>query len=72
MRYCSSDLPYPVVHALTIVGTTLAIHGLLGLVFTPEMGPVRVTPSLRIAGGVAFVAGTALVAWGLGALDDRL
>jgi len=65
MTVGSAGLPYAAAHALTILGTTIAVYGALGIALSPVIGPIPGVTFSRVVGAAVFVAGTALTVWGL-------
>jgi len=61
----SNGVPYAGAHALTILGTTIAVYGALGIALSPVIGPIPGVTFSRIVGGAVFLAGTSLAVWGL-------
>ncbi|GAA0676973.1 hypothetical protein ACFQDG_05250 [Natronoarchaeum mannanilyticum] len=65
MTVGSAGLPYAAVHALTILGTTVAVYGALGIALSPVIGPIPGVTFSRVVGAVVFVLGASLTVWGL-------
>jgi len=61
----TARIPYAAVHGLTILGTTIAVYGALGIALSPVIGPIPGVTFSRAVGAAVFVAGTALAVWGL-------
>lgn len=61
----STGVPYAAVHAITILGTTIAVYGALGIALSPVIGPVPGVAFSRAVGAVVFVLGASLAGWGL-------
>lgn len=61
----SADVPYAAVHALTVLGTTIAVYGALGIALSPVIGPIPGVTFSQTIGAAVFVAGAALTGWGL-------
>lgn len=60
-----TGVPYAAVHALTILGTTIAVYGALGIALSPVIGPIPGVAFSRAVGAAVFVLGVSLTGWGL-------
>lgn len=61
----SNDVPYALVHATAILGTTIAVYGALGIALSPIIGPIPGVTFSRVVGGLVFAFGVSLTLWGL-------
>jgi len=65
MTVGSASVSYAAAHALTILGTTIAVYGALGIALSPVIGPIPGVAFSRVVGAVVFVLGASLAVWGL-------
>jgi|GEM_PF-4592890 len=65
MTVGSANVPYAAVHALTILGMTIAVYGALGIALSPVIGPIPGVTFSRAVGAVVFLLGASLAVWGL-------
>lgn len=61
----TNGVPYSAVHALAILGTTIAVYGALGVAFSPVIGPVPGVTLSRVIGGLLFAFGALLTVWAI-------